>query len=443
MSVKDIEYMNNTEVFGVDIENKQNKSLNKTILDKAKKEKRLGIHSFHRYYGKLIPAIPRAFIRQYTNEKDLIFDPFAGSGTTGVESFYLNRNFLGVEINPLSVMIIKAKLEDYDVDVLHRIAERLHELVINDNDPISENEIPFVINREHWFKSAVQTDLVIINRNFSKVILELKIPNKEIYYNFLKTVLSATIKQVSNADTMHVFPGISKRIRRLEAEGKNEKNTKKTFFANLKKRIKYVQEFGNHSETKNIIVGDSSSVDLKKYKEKVKLVVTNPPYISSVRYAETLKLELYWMQYVLSSEDYIKLSTSMIGNDRIIKGQAEKCYLTGLPSVDETIKRLYEIDKKQAKVVYDYFTLMEKVIEQIKLVLVKDGRVVIKISDSKIRKVSVKTGYLLSDIAKGKGFIVEEIFNDKINQNSRSLLTARNTYSDIILEDNIVIWRKK
>ena len=36
-----------------------------------------------------------------------------------------------------------------------------------------------------------------------------------------------------------------------------------------------------------------------------------------------------------------------------------------------------------------------------------------------------------------------DMFNDKINENSRSLLTARNTYSDIILEDNIVIWKKK
>ena len=38
-------------------------------------------------------------IRNYTNEGDTIFDPFMGSGTTGVAAVQLNRNFIGCEIN--------------------------------------------------------------------------------------------------------------------------------------------------------------------------------------------------------------------------------------------------------------------------------------------------------------------------------------------------------
>jgi len=33
-----------------------------------------------------------------SNEKDIVFDPFAGSGTTAVVSKKLKRNFLAVEI---------------------------------------------------------------------------------------------------------------------------------------------------------------------------------------------------------------------------------------------------------------------------------------------------------------------------------------------------------
>jgi len=419
------------------------RSIYQQILLDAKNEKRFGIHSFHRYYGKLIPAIPRAYIRLFSNENDLIFDPFAGSGTTGIEAVHLKRNYLGIEINPLSAMIIEAKLANYDCKMLHKISAKLKILIDKDNASVRNVDIPFVINRDHWFKDFVQRDLVKIERNFSKVIRLLKIKNKEIYYNFLKAVLSAVIKQVSNADTMHVFPGISKRIRRLEAEGKITKNVNKTFFNYLKNRIKYIEEFGTHKNDTNVILADSSSVNLNKYKNKVKLIVTNPPYISSVRYAETLKLELYWMKYVLNSEEYLQLSSSMIGNDRIQKNQAQERCLTGFDNIDHVIKILYQIDKKQARVVYDYFILMEKVIMKMALVLKKNGKVVIKIADSKIRKITVKTGYLLTDIAKKYGFQVVEIFNDKINESSRSLLTARNTYSDIILEDNIVIWNKK
>ena len=49
-----------------------NKSKYKTKLDEAKLEKRANIHSFHRYYGKLIPAIPHTFIKEFTNENDLV-----------------------------------------------------------------------------------------------------------------------------------------------------------------------------------------------------------------------------------------------------------------------------------------------------------------------------------------------------------------------------------
>jgi site-specific DNA-methyltransferase (adenine-specific) len=39
-------------------------------------------------------------IRNYTAEGDTVFDPFMGSGTTGVAAVQLGRNFIGCEINP-------------------------------------------------------------------------------------------------------------------------------------------------------------------------------------------------------------------------------------------------------------------------------------------------------------------------------------------------------
>lgn len=97
----------------------------KSVLDSVKEEDRLGVHSFHRYYGKLIPAIPRAAIREFTNEGDVVFDPFVGSGTTAVETLYAERNFVGVEINPLSVLISNIKTANYDVKILNRLEKRI------------------------------------------------------------------------------------------------------------------------------------------------------------------------------------------------------------------------------------------------------------------------------------------------------------------------------
>ena len=172
----------------------------KKILEATKQEDRLKMHSFHRYYGKLIPAIPRAFIREFTKKGDLIFDPFSGSGTVALESKYLDRDFAGIEINPLSVLIARVKTNNYDIETLNELYDILKSNVEADTDKVSENEKPFCVNREHWFKDFVQDDLVRIKRNISKSIDQAGIDDneKQLYIDFLNAVLSAIVKQVSN-----------------------------------------------------------------------------------------------------------------------------------------------------------------------------------------------------------------------------------------------------
>ena len=413
------------------------------ILDEAKEEPRLGLHSFHRYYGKLIPAIPRAYIREFTNEGDLVFDPFSGSGTTALEAKYLNRNFMGIEINPLAVLISQAKTNNYSADILNELFVYLEKNLKAEDSKINEGDIPFVINRDHWFKDYVQRDLVFLKRVTQKAIIQIVSKNEQNKYTqLLEGTISAVVKSVSNADTRHVFPGFSKRMRALEEQGKNEKDVFSTFLRGFKKRIKQISEIGIHPVSINIIQGDSTSFNASKYKNSVDLVVTNPPYISSVRYAETLKLELYWMEIIKDQEEYSDLSAKIIGNDKIGKSLYSCKHHTNYDFINKIIDDMFEIDPKNARVIFDFFDLMDKVIDNIQIILKPGKYFVMKISDSKIRKVNIETGYLLTKMAETKGFKLIDVFSDKIDENSRSLTTARNTYSDIILADHIVVWER-
>ena len=105
----------------------------KKILDNVKEEKRADIHSFHRYFGKLIPAIPRAYIETFTKEGDTIGDLFSGSGTVAVESKLLNRNFIGCEINPLSAFISNVKTRTYNVDILSEFNKIIEEKIYDES----------------------------------------------------------------------------------------------------------------------------------------------------------------------------------------------------------------------------------------------------------------------------------------------------------------------
>lgn len=58
--------------------------------------------------------LARDHILSWTNENDLVLDPFAGSGTTGVACKELNRNFVGYEISQEYTDLANARIEQVE-----------------------------------------------------------------------------------------------------------------------------------------------------------------------------------------------------------------------------------------------------------------------------------------------------------------------------------------
>ncbi|MBQ6515972.1 site-specific DNA-methyltransferase [bacterium] len=412
-------------------------------LEKEKELKRLGMHSFHRYYGKLIPAIPLCFIKEFSKENDLVFDPFSGSGTTAVEAMANGRNFIGFEINPLSQNIAEIKTSKLNPELLEKINTEILNLIKNKDYEVSENDLPFLINRDHWFKDFVQRDLIRIKKAVDEFFDDYKNKDidKNLYKKFYLMTISAILRNVSNADTRHVFPGVSKRMRKLEEEGKIHIDVIGSFERGVKKRATYYSDY-KYDNSAKIILGDSSQTDMEFLRDKVDLIVTNPPYISSVRYIETLKLEMYWLEYIKNNQEYSDLAHKMLGNDRLSKKECENLEYTKYAEINSLIDNIKEKDLKNAKIIGEFFNKIEKVIKNMSIVLKSGGKAVIKISDSKVKKTKIETGRLMTLIAENYGFKLFDVFLDEINNNSRSLTTARNTYSDIITHDYIIIWEK-
>lgn len=75
-----------------------------------------------RKYGKHPTQKPVALLEQMvlllTNEGDTVFDPFMGSGSTGVAAVKNHRKFIGSEINPDYCEISTARLESVAKDEL-------------------------------------------------------------------------------------------------------------------------------------------------------------------------------------------------------------------------------------------------------------------------------------------------------------------------------------
>ncbi|MBC8487055.1 MAG: site-specific DNA-methyltransferase, partial [Bacteroidetes bacterium] len=57
-------------------------------------------------------ALMEYLIKTYTNEGDIVFDGFIGSGTTAVACINTNRNYLGFEIDETYVKIAQQRIKE-------------------------------------------------------------------------------------------------------------------------------------------------------------------------------------------------------------------------------------------------------------------------------------------------------------------------------------------
>ena len=71
------------------------------------------------------PQLPRFFIERLTREGEVVYDPFMGRGTTLLEASFLGRVPCGNDINPLSLRLIKPRLNP---PLRGEVAARLKEI---------------------------------------------------------------------------------------------------------------------------------------------------------------------------------------------------------------------------------------------------------------------------------------------------------------------------
>ncbi len=56
------------------------------------------------------PQLPRYFIKRFTSEDDVVYDPFSGRGTTAIEAGLMGRNIIANDVNPLSRILTEPRL---------------------------------------------------------------------------------------------------------------------------------------------------------------------------------------------------------------------------------------------------------------------------------------------------------------------------------------------
>lgn len=75
---------------------------------------RAHVHGFHAYPARAHPVTARRLIEDLVPPGGVVLDPFCGSGTVLVEAMLAGRAALGSDLNPIAVMLARAKTFPHD-----------------------------------------------------------------------------------------------------------------------------------------------------------------------------------------------------------------------------------------------------------------------------------------------------------------------------------------
>ncbi len=126
----------------------------------SKQRQAASIHEIS-YRACFKPQLPRFFISLLSKVGDTIYDPFAGRGTTVIEAGLMNRKVISNDINPLSEILIRPRLE---IPTFDQIQERLDQILF-------DSSLKAEIDLSMFYHPNTETELVSLKNYLSEKIL--------------------------------------------------------------------------------------------------------------------------------------------------------------------------------------------------------------------------------------------------------------------------------
>ena len=91
------------------------------------------IYKIHKYWSRKPWYLVENYIKKHSKENELVLDPFMGSGCTGVEAIINNRNFIGYDLNPISIKVAEGTSEIVtDIKKLHEDFDTIKSICFQD-----------------------------------------------------------------------------------------------------------------------------------------------------------------------------------------------------------------------------------------------------------------------------------------------------------------------
>ncbi|MBG0670101.1 site-specific DNA-methyltransferase [Enterobacter roggenkampii] len=437
--------------------NKDNMLLKKIISnskgDKAYwsfkgRAKRQYCHALIQYPAMMVPAMQGELIDavlEVDSSITSIIDPFVGSGTTLGEAMCRGLDFVGMDINPLSILACEVKSGPLYIKAFEeKCVLLLEKIQVDVKEDISVN----ITNIDKWFTKEVQI-------NLSKIFRAIQSEDSKWARKIFWLCMSNTVRAVCNSRSS-TFKLHIKSVDQIE----NTPNTFEVFSKNIHKTLvalreqkDILKEMGSlnktHSKSRIKIIHADTSQKLDK-KIQCDLLVSSPPYgdnSTTVTYGQFSFLSLKWidekdidnLKIKGLLENQNKIDSSSLGGS--LKGASEKLELlkNKSPTLIDTVKNISVVNIENVKKLVTFIYDLDLALDNSLLYLRKNAYMIWTLGNRRISNIEVPLDKIMREILEHKGCVF-------VHQIEREILSKRmamkNSFANTMDKELILMMRK-
>jgi RMKL-like, methyltransferase domain len=384
---------------------------------------RYSVHGLHEYKGRFNPQVVRFLLNYFgANKRTKVLDPFCGSGTTLVESAIYGVTAVGLDMNPLAVVLSNSKLRALatpatEIDsALQFVLKSVKKSRAVRLSTTPDARLTYLAN---WFPAETLPLLEALRASIRE--------HGGRAESVLLSLASDLLRDYSLQEPSDLR--IRRRICALPSE---------PFLDALAIRADaFLRNLGAAQEVTGLVESDSeavledsrelvSAVEQKNLPNRYDLVITSPPYATALPYIDTQRLSLVWLG-LCSADEIRRLEADAVGSremrDKTI------CWRQRLEeNADDLPQRLVSLCcKMQASLTpkdgfrrqatpaltYRYFADMRRVFRGLNKVLSKKAKLAFVVGANHTtlggERFDIDTPMALALVAEQLGFTVKEV----------------------------------
>ena len=316
-----------------------------------------------------------------------VLDPMCGSGTVPRSAVEGGFDCVGVDIDPLAVLMARAWITNIDTPNLVNEAS----ILVESAKALYENEIRSIEDTDtakfvnYWFASRQKDELSRLMTVLKKqngpisdvltIALSRIVITKEMRASLARDTSHSRPHKVADANEFDIYAGFIRSTKQVE----------------LRLQPDLIR---GRAE---IHLGDARKLNCLE-DDSFDLALTSPPYLNAIDYIRGHRLMLVWLGY--NMKELKETRSSNVGSERSIPENEALIDVT--PFVEKQSGS--NIASRHLGWIRRYASDMDGVLRQLGRVVKKNGKIVMVLGNSFLRGATVNNAGLIEAISEGIGF---------------------------------------